>query len=347
VLSLTEATNFHRRLRRSDVPVIPLHKPPGHGFWLYPKLFQLLRQLRPAIVHTRNLGALETVVPAWAAGVPVRIHGEHGRDIDDLDGTSRKYQMMRRLYRPLVNHHVALSGQLTDYLVSQVGVPRTGITQICNGVDSNRFKPAVGARGAIDGCSFHAAHHWVVGTVGRMQAVKDQPTLARAFVLVLQQQPELRHRLRLVMIGDGPLRAVSLAILRDAGLSELAWLPGERCDIADVMRGLDCFVLPSLAEGISNTILEAMASGLPVLATDVGGNADLVVQGRSGEIFPRGDAHALAAALVRMAKNPVRASELGAEGRALVEERFTLQAMAANYQDVYDRLLSRTIKTGK
>ena len=113
----------------------------------------------------------------------------------------------------------------------------------------------------------------IVGTVGRMQQVKDQPMLVRAFVQALQWQPALRDRLRLVLVGDGPLKAQCEALLADAGMTALAWLPGERQDVADVMRGLDCFALPSLAEGISNTILEAMASGLPVVATDVGGFA--------------------------------------------------------------------------
>src|SRR5690242_15924459 len=100
VLALTEATDFSARIRRDDVPVMSLRKPPGHAFWQYPQLFRLMRAWRPAIVHTRNLAALEAVIPAWAAGVPVRIHGEHGRDVDDLHGSSRKHQWMRRFYRP-------------------------------------------------------------------------------------------------------------------------------------------------------------------------------------------------------------------------------------------------------
>ena len=106
--------------------------------------------------------------------------------------------------------------------------------------------------------------------------------------------PHLKAKMRLVMVGEGPLRAEAQGLLDVAGVGSLAWLPGERADVPEVMRGLDCFVLPSLAEGISNTILEAMASGLPVLATDVGGNAELVGSA-TGELVPSGDAEALAA----------------------------------------------------
>jgi hypothetical protein len=96
VISLTEITDFRRRIVRDDVSFVALEKPPGHAIRIYPRLFRLFRQLRPAIVHSRNLAALEVAMPAWAAGVPVRIHGEHGRDIGDLDGSSRKYQWLRR-----------------------------------------------------------------------------------------------------------------------------------------------------------------------------------------------------------------------------------------------------------
>lgn len=339
VIALTEVTDFRRRVQREDVQFIALHKPPGHAISLYPRLYRLFRALRPAIVHTRNLAALECVLPAWAAGVPVRVHGEHGRDVEDLDGSRRKYQWLRRAYRPWVSHYIALSGDLAGYLRDKVHVPERRLSQIYNGVDTARFRPAAGARPRPEGCPFEPDAHWLVGTVGRMQAVKDQPTLARAFVRVLQQAPALRERLRLVMVGDGPLRAVVQAIVDEAGVAELCWLPGERSDVADVMRAMSCFVLPSLAEGISNTILEAMATGLPVVATRVGGNAELVAQGRTGLVVPAADAEALAQALLTLARDPAAAAAIGRAGRADVEGQFSLQAMVANYQAVYDQQL--------
>jgi sugar transferase (PEP-CTERM/EpsH1 system associated) len=211
------------------VPVLALHKPPGHGVWLYPQLFRLMRAWRPAIVHSRNLAALEAVVPAWAAGVPIRIHGEHGRDVDDLDGSNRKYRRLRRLYRPFVSHYVSLTTELTHYLATHIGVDPSRLTQICNGVDVGRFRPAERPAATIDGCPFDASRHWLVGTVGRMQAVKDQVTLARAFALALQERPALRERVRLVMIGDGPLRAQSQAVLDEA---EWPNSPGSRASAA-------------------------------------------------------------------------------------------------------------------
>jgi sugar transferase (PEP-CTERM/EpsH1 system associated) len=341
VVALTEvAPGFAGRVRRGDVEFISLHKPPGHGVRVYPALGRLLRQWRPAVVHTRNLAALECQPVAALAGVPVRIHGEHGRDAEDPRGARLRYRLVRRLYRPFVHHYVALGGELASYLEQSIGVPRARIASIVNGVDVERFRPAAGGRTSLVGCPFDALGLFVIGTVGRMQTVKAQPLLARAFVRALELAPHLRQRLRLAMIGDGPLRRETQAVLAAGGVDALAWLPGERTDVPDVMRGLDCFVLPSIAEGISNTILEAMASGLPVLATAVGGNGELVEDGQTGALVPAGDIEAMAAGIVRMASDPAHAAVLGRAGRARAEARFSLPAMVGAYQALYERLLA-------
>lgn len=338
ILALTEVTDFRQRIKRDDVEFISLCKPPGHLFSLYPRLFRMFRELKPAIVHSRNLAALEVTVPAWAASVPVRIHGEHGRDVGDLDGSNRKYQWVRRFYSPFVTHFIALSRDLERYLTDRVGIPACKVAQYYNGVDAELFHQRVGIS-PIEGCPFRQPEHWLIGTVGRMQTVKDQTLLARAFIRALKTKPEFEARLRLVMVGDGPLREQAQRLLEAAGVADLAWLPGERSDVPNVLRGLDCFVLPSLAEGISNTILEAMASGLPVIATNVGGNPELVIEGKTGRLVPAGDFEAMADAIIGYARDPDRARTAGEAGRAEVERRFSMEAMVAGYRGLYDRLL--------
>lgn len=340
IISLTQVTDFRQRLQRDDVACIALHKPPGQTLKLFPRLYRLLRELRPAIVHTRNLAALECQLPAWAAGVPIRIHGEHGWDVDDLGGASRKHRLLRRLYSPLVTRYVALSRQIAAYLQQEVGIGEGRIAQIYNGVDSQRFHGS-SARPEIVGCPFSAEQHWLLGTVGRMQQVKNQTLLAQAFVRALQLAPQLRSQLRLVLVGEGPLRAAAHQLLAQAGCLELAWLPGARNDVADILRGLHGFALPSLSEGISNTILEAMASGLPVIATDVGGNAELVAAHETGYLCASGDVEAMAQLIVRLASDPAQAQRLGQAGRARIERQFSLSAMVAAYQQLYDQLLGQ------
>ena len=341
VVALTEVTDFCQRLNRPDVECVALHKKPGHGARVYPSLWRLLKARRPAIVHTRNLAALEMQAAAWAAGVPARIHGEHGRDIDDLDGSSRRHQRLRQLYSPFVHRYVALSRDLEGYLSGPVGIAPRRITQIYNGVDADKFAPASapGLR-AIEGCPFQGPGLWLVGAVGRMGAVKNQTLLARAFLIARDADPGFAAVGRLVMVGDGPLRAQAQAILDSGGAHDAGWLPGERGDVADVMRSLDCFVLPALAEGISNTILEAMACGLPVVATAVGGNVELVDAGRSGLFVPNDDPLAMAQSLLYLWRNAEASKRMGCAGRTDVEQRFSMQAMVGAYQHLYDQQIS-------
>ena len=149
----------------------------------------------------------------------------------------------------------------------------------------------------------------------------------------------IASRLRLVIAGDGPLRAAAEAVVRESGLTDRVWFAGERGDVDSVMRGLDCFALPSLAEGISNTILEAMASGLPVVATRVGGNVELIEDGVTGRLVPSADSTALGQALIDVLTDPESASRMGKAARAHVEARFSLDRMVSDYDRIYSTLL--------
>lgn len=340
IVAMTEVTDFRRRITRPDVEFVSLNKGPGQGFKLFPRLYRTFRTWRPDIVHTRNMGPLEAVIPAWAAGVPVRIHGEHGWDVTDPDGSNKVYRLERRMLRPLVSHYIALSRDLERYLRDKVGVPAKDLSQIYNGVDSQRFAPSPERDTQVPDWPFQGEGLWVLGTVGRMKEIKDQPNLARAFCQALRREPGLRDRLRLVMVGDGPLREECRAILREADALDLAWLPGERSDIPAIMGRMDCFVLPSRAEGVSNTILEAMACGLPVIATDVGGNGELVRQGMDGLLVPPRDSEALASAVLDYARAPERALAAGQTGRRRIEQEFSLDAMVERYRQVYEKSLA-------
>jgi sugar transferase (PEP-CTERM/EpsH1 system associated) len=340
IICLSDYSAFRRRIQRSDVPVYALHKPPGNSPMTQFRLWRLLKRLRPDVIHTRNLAALEGMLPAALAGVPVRIHGEHGRDVDDLDGTNTRRKVVRQLFRPFVHQYITVSRDLGSYLQREIGVPPSRISQIYNGVDSVRFHPAIGRREELPCDGFAGPGNFVIGTVGRMQDVKDQLTLARAFVRLTQAMPGAKERLRLVMIGEGPLRERVRVLLAEAGVERNAWLPGERDDVARIMRCFDLFVLPSLAEGISNTILEAMASGLPVLATAVGGKTELIEAGATGTLVPRDDPERMARAIRGYAESPELCRRHGSDGRKLVERTFGMEAMVNAYVAVYDRLLA-------
>lgn len=340
IISLTQVSGrFAERIERSGVKFIELGKRPGHLVRDYPRLYRLFQSLRPAVVHTRNLAALEAVVPAWAAGVPVRIHGEHGWTKQDPEGRRRRYQYVRRLYRPFVTRYVALSRHLEEYLERKVGVPAQRVSQMYNGVDTERFSPAQERR-PIAGCPFGGAEDWLIGWVGRMDPVKDLLNLLHAFARAVDRSPVAAKQMRLVLVGDGPMRESVQQLIERHGLGARVWLAGERADVADIMRGLDCFVLPSLGEGISNTILEAMATRLPIVATRVGGNGELIEPGMTGLLVPPADVEALAEALLRYCRDRALARRHAKAARRVAESRFSLARMVTDYSNLYEIALA-------
>ncbi|HET6757191.1 MAG TPA: TIGR03088 family PEP-CTERM/XrtA system glycosyltransferase [Burkholderiales bacterium] len=335
VICIDDFTDFRLRIKRDDVRIFALKKRPGTEILIYFKLYRLFRELRPAIVHSRNLAGLDSLIPAFAAGVPIRIHGEHGRDPSE----SARYRWLRRMAKPLIHHYIALSRDLEKYLQGPIAVKRARISQIYNGVNVERFRPRSLNATAPPVHGFNDPGWVVIGTVGRMKEVKDPLTLVRAFIWSLKKIPEARQRLRLVIIGDGPLLEPARALLAKEGFDDLAWLPGARHDVHQILPDLDVFVLPSLAEGVSNTILEAMACGLPVIATDVGGNPELVQDGVTGRLIPRRDLGALSQAIGFYLAHPAERLEQGRAARRVVENHFSLGAMVGGYANVYERLM--------
>ncbi len=336
IIAMTECTDFAKRLSNPNVTLHAIHKREGKDLGSYLRLWRLLRQLRPRIVHSRNLSAIEAAVVAALAGVPHRVHGEHGRDVHDIDGTNKKYLQLRRFCQPFIQRYIPLSQDLEQWLKQTVGVPAAKVVQLYNGVDSQRFSATADNDPVLVNEAFFAPDSIVIGTAGRMMTVKDQPTLVKAFIELLALLPDKREQLRLVLIGDGPLTQTCEELIHAAGIKEQCWLAGSRDDVPQLMRCLNLFVLPSLAEGISNTILEAMATGLPVVATRVGGNAELVLEGKTGTLVPAADPASMAKALAEYVTMPDLMQTHGAAGRIRVESDFSMEKMVQSYMAVYD-----------
>lgn len=334
IVCLTRSGVFADRIT-ADVDIYELNKKAGHDIGMFWRLWRLLCRLRPAIVHTRNLAALETQILGLLMPRVKRVHGEHGRDMDDLDGSNPRYRFLRRIMRPLVHRYITVSEDLASYLRSTIAVPEAKIRQIYNGVDTQKFSAVKGA--AVDDLpvSF-IGDVTVIGTVGRLAAVKDQPTLISAFARICHQYP-----VRLLIVGDGPQRALLERTIDECAIREKVFMAGDRSDVPALLGVMDIFVLPSLAEGISNTVLEAMASGLPVIATKTGGNPELVRNEENGLLVPVGDVEALAAALARLLANSDQVDQMGANARSRVKQEFDWSRTVARYQGVYDELLKR------
>ncbi|BBL35895.1 D-inositol-3-phosphate glycosyltransferase [Nitrosomonas stercoris] len=339
IICLKGFSEFHKRLQRNDVEIIALNKREGNDFSIYKKLYRLFKQLNPDIVHTRNLAAMEAQVIAAIAGVKVRIHGEHGRDIFDLEGKNRKYNLLRKLIRPFVHHFIAVSKDLEQWLINTVKVSPARVHQIYNGVEHLRFRPDNTLPVEALPAGFLDDNPFVVGGVGRMAEVKDFPSLVKAFLLLHKQLSVTDRPLKLIIVGDGVARQQCEAMLHASGVEQFAWLPGEREDVPQLMHLMDLFVLPSLAEGVSNTILEAMASSLPVVATRVGGNSELVLIGKTGSLVTPGEPAELAQAINSYYQNNVLARVYGQRAREIIEQQFSMYSMTSGYLAVYDEAL--------
>ena len=212
-------------------------------------------------------------------------------------------------------------------------VPRRKLRVVPNGLRVQEFTVASpAARVRLREALGLSPQTRLVGTVGRLNWAKDQANLIRAFCHVHEQLPDSA----LVLIGDGSLRPELEAHARDEGVAGAVRFLGDRNDARDLLQGLDVFVLSSVSEGYSMALLEASATALPIVATDVGGNREIVQHGVTGSVVPVRDVEALAQAILGLLRNPEHAARLGAAARAMMEASGSLEAMAVRYAALYE-----------
>lgn len=333
VVCLKDFSEFRNRLVSDSVDVIALGKREGKDFPHYYRLLAQLRRMRPSIVNTYGMATLDLAPIGRLAGSRL-VHSEHGWQ-ESRGDVLKKYIRMRRLMRPFTDRVVAVSSDLHAWLHDTVGIPERKIACIYNGVDANRFgsseKTAARKRLCIREDAF------VVGTVARLAPVKAQADLVEAFSKAIGRVQS--NSMVLAIVGDGPERNHLETLIREKNLTEHVIMPGARSDVADWLRAFDVFSLPSRNEGISIAALEAMASGLPVVASNVGGNPEVVVDHQTGRLTPVGDTDALADALVSYAIDDGIARQHGIAGRKRMLDHFSMDAMVAKYLRLYDDVL--------
>ena len=336
---------FAEKITRPRTTVHALHKGAGLSAGTHVHLWALLRRLRPAIFHSYNLSAIEYAPAALLAGVPVRIHGAHGREAMDPEGRNRKHNLLRRAMTPFYHCCYANSQAMLDWSRDVIGARADRSRLLGNGIDTEKFYPRWMASGTDPDATAHfGAGAIVIGTVGRVQDVKDHGALLAAFVLLRLRLPQLAPRLRLAVVGDGPLLAALRAQAHAAGVGGVVWLPGARDDIAPILRGFTVFAMSSLAEGTPGAALEAMASGLPVVGTRVGGLPEVIDAGVTGLLVPPADPQAMAAALERYVTAPDMAARHGIAARERVLRLYGMAAMVSAYQNLYDDLREHAAK---
>jgi sugar transferase (PEP-CTERM/EpsH1 system associated) len=334
VCCLRELGQAADRLRAAGVPVHFLGKRNGHDWTLVWRIARLCRALQPRVVHTHNWGTIDGIIGARLARVPVVVHGEHGRDAANVAGEPSRRTLTRRALAPFIDRIVAVSDHLRDWQVDEVGIRADKVIVVRNGVGP--YKPRNGAdRERLRAAHGLSAAGLLIGAAGRLDSVKNYSLMLEAFRAVSARHPSAR----LIILGEGPQRPLLEKQIACSGLAARVHLAGHCEDVAEWLAAMDVFVQSSLMEGTANAILEAMAAGLPVVATSVGGTTEVVVDGDCGRLVPAGDGDALAEALAFYCSSASARTAHGAAGRARVERHYSLAATASQYTALYGELV--------
>ncbi|MFO0904071.1 MAG: glycosyltransferase [Pirellulales bacterium] len=318
---LTDEGRPAEDIRAAGRPVESLHKAAGFRLRTVWQLARRFRRERIDVVHTHNSGAMiYGALASRFAGVSAVVHTRHGQRF----GAGRRQTLTFAQMTKLVDRVVSVSRDGACQSLRE-GIAPSRVQTIWNGIDLSRFafRGAQPGRPAI--------------LVARMVPEKDLPTLLAAVELVVQREPTFQLRL----VGDGPALAAARArAARGAWGRHLEFL-GERSDVADLLADSSLFVLSSRTEGISLTLLEAMASGLPVVATRVGGNTEVVDDESTGLLVPVAHPALLADAIVRLWRSPSVATDMGAAGRRRVETHFDVKGMIRQYESLYREVVDQ------
>jgi sugar transferase (PEP-CTERM/EpsH1 system associated) len=320
------------RLPLDRVRLLPLASADSNSRFQTPALVRAIRSLRPHIVHSRNWAAIEAVVAARVARACAVVHSEHGFEAEAWAAEPRRRIYFRRLAFELADQVLSVSSQLRDVHAGRTGFPARRIAVIHNGVDCEKFFPdPAGRASARDELGIGEAE-FCIGCVANLLPVKAHMTLLAA----LDAMPEQAGEWRLLLIGDGPERpGLEAFVEAHPRCKQRVRFLGSSGRVPELLRGMDVFVLPSLAEGICNSLLEAMATGLPVVATAVGGNPEVVVDGESGLLFPARDVRALSSRLLQLGTDRRLRAQLARGAIQRVREEFSIASMVRAYEQLY------------
>ncbi len=335
VFCLDRVGQIGEELLAQGVDLVCLNRRPGWDFAVSRRLAAAARARRIEVFHAHQYTPFfyTAFAKLLMCPQPRVILTEHGRHYPDLVSPARRAfnRLILDRLADEVNACVGFSGRALSRID---GFRGNRIEIIDNGIEVERYGPATNRTELRTRFGLDPARKLIVH-VARHHPVKDQPTLLRGFALAARDLPDVD----LLLVGDGPLRGELEALAKALGIADRVKFLGIRPDIPDVLAAADVFALTSVSEAASLTLLEAMATGLPVVVTDVGGNPDLVRAGIDGLLFPRGDAAGCAAAFRRLFTEPGLAEKLGANGRQRAREEYRLEQTIERYFGLYYKLM--------
>jgi glycosyltransferase involved in cell wall biosynthesis len=328
VIGVVRGGWLETRAGAAGLPCVRLTGPGRRDPGILVEMLRVIRRERIGVLHAHEfyMSVLATAA-SLVTGVPVvcTVHGKH------YYPDRRRRRWLYRLTAARARM-VAVSRDLADYFCARTGVRPGRVRVVHNGIDASHYAATSRDRG-LAGTLGIPGDAFVVGTLGNLYPVKGHPDLVRALGILRERCP----RMHLLVLGRGEMREPLLALAAALGVSDRLHLAGFREDAAECLGVMDAFALPSRSEGMPLSLLEAMAAGLPIVATRVGGVPEALEDGRTGLLVPPGDPEALAGALAAVAEQPARAWDLGRAAQRHVRDHFSVEAMVRQYQDMYDR----------
>ncbi len=312
------------------IAIVPLAKQGSltHFF----SLLDVIKNYKPDVVHSRNWGTIESVPAAWLARVPGVIHSEHGYEMETLTGLPRRRRIFRRGVYGLADVIFTVTDELRQFHMRQAWLSPGRIRVIPNGVDTKVFAPRPQVKKSIREKLGLPAERLVIGSCGRMVPIKNHIALLQAAEMLLQRDVDVH----ILLVGSGPeLQRYQRYVTDSPLLLGRVTFAGATENVGDALNAMDVFVLPSHSEGMSNTLLEAMSCGLPVVATRVGGSPEVIEENHSGLLFAAGSVAELSKCLELLAENAKVRDQLGEMGRSRVLAKFSLERMVDRYSELY------------
>ena len=336
IICLTEAGEFARQLRSPSCQVIELRKKPGNDLRLASRIAQTVRECGVTVLHARGWPTLiETAFAACLAGIDATIYGFHGKTVGDLAGLGAVRRLAQAIALRRYHRVVTLNQRMRVDLSAEGYLSEERIHVIANGVDLKTFSPS--ARKIDIRMHFGLPPtRFIIGNIARLDPVKNHEVILRA----LSRFKIRAERPYFLLVGEGEYRPVLERVIRQLDLEEDVRLMGYSNRIADLLNCMDVYVQSSLYEGFSNTILEAMACGLPIVATDVGGTADLFSDDQEGHFFHEKDDRTLTLVLGTLQAETNKREVMGMAARNRACELFSIERMVRSYEAMYLGLVS-------
>lgn len=336
VICLDEPGLWAENLRAKNIPVYCLWRQAGLDMNVAFRLSNLFRRHRTNIIHAHQCTAwFYSALSRLLYAAPILLMEEHGRFYPEVE--NRKRVLFNRfITRRLTHRFVAVSEDVRERLQKFEGLDRAHIEVVYNGVNPGRTISQTERTRLRSDLGFNG-EDFVVGTVGRFDPIKNLPMMVRALDQSLKDKPSIRG----LLVGGGPAFTEIKALIEKIGLSGFVTLTGHRDDARNLMHCIDLFVLSSFSEGTSMALLEAMAAGVPVAVTGVGGNTEIVIRDRTGWVIPSGSVEGLSQAILEAAKSPEKRRKFAEAGKRRFEERFTFDRMIRCYREIYQEMIER------